>query len=74
MKTYLIQRKGNEIGVFTKRQLKEGIRSGAVKPSDKMRQSGTKEWHRVGSVSKLHQDLKETTVTTEVEEQRGLSY
>lgn len=60
MKTYVIQREGDEIGVFTKRQLKQGIRSGEVKPSDEMRQTGTREWHPVGSVSKLFEDLKET--------------
>ena len=60
MKTYVIQREGNEIGVFTKRQLKQGIRSGEVKASDEMRQTGTREWHRVGSVSKLYSDLKES--------------
>jgi hypothetical protein len=37
MKTYVIQRDGTEIGTFTKRQLKQGIRSGEVKPSDEMR-------------------------------------
>ena len=61
MKTYVIQRDGTEIGTFTKRQLKQGIRSGEVKPSDEMRQAGTKEWHRVGSVSKLYEDLKDSS-------------
>ena len=60
MKTYVIQRDGTEIGTFTKRQLKQGIRSGEVKPSDEMRQDGTKDWHRVGSVSKLSEDLKDS--------------
>ena len=61
MKTYVIQRDGTEIGTFTKRQLKQGIRSGEVKPSDEMRQDGTKDWHRVGSVSKLYEDLKDSS-------------
>ncbi|MBT4583707.1 MAG: hypothetical protein HOC93_01340 [Phycisphaerae bacterium] len=60
MKTYVIQRDGTEIGTFTKRQLKQGIRSGEVKPSDEMRQDGTKDWHLVGSVSKLSEDLKDS--------------
>ena len=60
MKTYVIQRDGIEIGTFTKRQLKQGIRSGEVKPSDEMRQDGTKDWHLVGSVSKLSEDLKDS--------------
>ena len=59
MKTYVIQRDGVEVGVFTKRQLKQGIRSGAVKASDEMRQTGTKEWYRVGSVPKLNEHLKD---------------
>jgi hypothetical protein len=59
MKTYVIQRDGVEVGVFTKRQLKQGIRSGGVKASDEMRQTGTGEWYRVGSVSKLFEHLKD---------------
>jgi hypothetical protein len=65
MKTYVIQRDGDEVGVFTKRQLKQGIRSGGVKASDEMRQTGTKEWYRVGSVSKLFEHLKEGDDTQE---------
>ena len=65
MKTYVIQRDGVEVGVFTKRQLKQGIRSGEVKPSDEMRQTGTKEWYRVGSVSKLFENLQEGDDTQE---------
>jgi hypothetical protein len=65
MKTYVIQRDGVEVGVFTKRQLKQGIRSGAVKASDEMRQTGTKEWYRVGSVSKLFENLQEGDDTQE---------
>ena len=61
MKTYVIQRDGDEIGVFTKRQLKRGIQSGEFKASDEMRQSGTNEWHRLGSGSKLYDDLKDST-------------
>jgi len=59
MKTYVLQRDGAEIGVFTKRQLKRGIQTGELKASDEMRQSGTKEWHKLGNVSKLYDDLKD---------------
>jgi hypothetical protein len=41
MKTYIILRNDDEVGVFTRRQLKKKIIAGEVFSTDKMCQSGS---------------------------------
>ncbi len=53
MKTYIILRNDDEVGVFTRRQLKKKIIAGEVFSTDKMCQSGSDQWFNVGGVDKL---------------------
>ncbi len=53
MKTYMILRNGEEVGIYTRSQLKKKILAGGVLPSDKMCQSGSDQWYEAGSVPKL---------------------
>jgi len=53
MKTYIVLRNGEEVGVFTRRQLKIKIVAGDILPTDKMSQSGGNQWFNVGGVDKL---------------------
>ena len=50
MKTYVVVRSGEEIGVFTTSELKQKTDTGELVPTDEMRQSGTTEWIQLGSV------------------------
>ena len=50
MKTYVVLRSGEEIGVFTSSELKQKAAVGELLPSDEMRQSGTTQWVLLGSV------------------------
>ncbi len=64
MKTYIILRNGEEIGVFTRRQLKIKIATGDVLPTDKMSQNGSNQWFNIGGVDKLS-DLFDDSNTEE---------
>lgn len=50
MKTYVVLRSGEEIGVFTSSELKQKAAVGELLPSDEMRQSGTTQWVLLSSV------------------------
>jgi|GEM_PF-5392268 hypothetical protein len=63
MKTYIVLRNGDEIGVFTRRQLKKKIIAGVVVHSDKLCQSGTDSWVKVGEVAKLSDTFSECSNT-----------